>query len=599
MKELLRLEYRNQKAFSTYLKFYSGYGWRMFFLVILFLIKHSPTYVVPIVTAGIINDVETGNRDFLPHILLLFGAGSVMVLQNIPTHIWFIRTLSSMTRAVERKLRFNLCTRLQQLSVPYHTSSKIGVLQTKVLRDVENIEMLTKLLVDNFPGIIATIAVAIVITALRAPLFIVFYVLTVPVAVVIYRSVRGRIQQNNWAFRRSMEEMSGQVTEMLRLIPITRAHNAEETELDRMNAKLESIRSSGLKLDYINAIFGSINWVVFMEFNLITLLAASYLKLNGGFSFFGHFVHFEIGIGDIVLLTTYFNSITGAVMGVMNSIPAMYKGLESVKSIGEVLECPDIEQNIGKPLIDRVEGDFVFDHVSFSYPNADGHHALDDVSLHVRPGETIALVGVSGAGKSTLAQLVIGFSRPDSGRILLDGRDLNEIDLRSYRRFISVVTQENLLFDGSIRDNISYGKNGATEAEILEAVKNASLSDFIASLPDGLETIVCEGGGRLSGGQKQRIAIARALLRNPRVLILDEATSALDVDSEAEIQKALNRLVKGRTTFIVAHRLSTIRHADRICVMQNGRIVETGSHDELIALNGIYAGMHRKFTAIS
>ena len=323
-----------------------------------------------------------------------------------------------------------------------------------------------------------------------------------------------------------------------------------------------------------------------MLFNLGTLVLIAYLYKRD-------ILH--IGVGDIGLLTGYFSTITATVLMAMNCLPGITKGLESVKSIGEVLECPDIELNAGKPEVTSVQGDFVFDHVSFRYPGSEAH-ALDDICLHVKAGETIALVGPSGAGKSTMAHLVIGFVRPTSGRLLLDGRDMNEIDLRSYRTFISVVTQETLLFDGTIRENICYGVN-PTEFELMDAVRGADLLDLIDSLPEGLDTRVRENGARLSGGQKQRIAIARALLRDPRVLILDEATSALDVESEAQVKAALDRLVKGRTTFIVAHRLSTIRDADRIVVMANGRIAEIGTHQELKARNGIYADMDRKFSA--
>ena len=462
----------------------------------------------------------------------------------------------------------------------------MGSLQNKVTRDVESIENMTRMLLDTVPHLLCSLVVAFAVTLYKAPLFVIFYIAVVPLAVILFVSIRDRMVRYNRDFRQSIEEMSGRVTEMLRLIPITRAHHVEDLELDNVNRRLDRIRTAGLQVDYINSIFASVNWVLLMLFNLATLVLIAFLYKKQ---------ILKIGVGDVGLLAGYFGTITTTVLAAMNCLPAITKGLESVKSIGEVLECPDIELNADKPMVTEVKGDFLFDHVSFSYPG-NQKHALEDICLHVREGETVAFVGASGAGKSTIAHLVIGFVRPSSGRLLLDGVDMNTIDLRSYRKFISVVTQETLLFDGTIRDNICYGVN-PTEFELMDAVRSADLLDLVESLPEGLSTRVRENGARLSGGQKQRIAIARALLRDPRVLILDEATSALDVESESQIKTALDRLIKGRTTFIVAHRLSTIRDADRIVVMNRGRIAEIGTHQELLAMNGIYADMNRKFTA--
>ncbi len=589
MYKMLWGKYRDRHAIETYCGFYSAYKWKLVFVVFMYLIKSSPMYIIPIITADVINLIAGTPPGGVPEVLKLLVFGSVIILQNIPTHIIYARAFSSVSRQVERNLRTALCTRLQHLSMHYHNSNKMGVLQTKVLRDVENVEMLTRMLVDNLPQIAATMCVAITVTAIRAPLFIIFYLILVPIAVILFRLIRKSMAQRNREFRLSVEDMSGHVSEMLRLIPVTRAHHLEERELSRVGERLEKIRETGFRLDSLNAVFNSVNWSMIMVFNLLTLCCAAYLYMKG---------ILKVGIGDVTLLAGYFNIISGAVMQLLNFLPAMTKGLESVKSIGEVLECPDIEQNEGGKAVNAVRGEFEFRNVSFRY-DPDAEYALRDFSLHVKPGETIALVGASGAGKSTVAQLVIGFIRPTEGTILLDGVDMNGLDLRTYRRFISVVTQETILFDGSIRDNIAYGIPDAKDRDIFRAVKFASLEPLINSLPEGLDTRIKENGSRLSGGQRQRIAIARALMRDPRVLILDEATSALDVDSESEIKAALEQLMKGRTSFVVAHRLSTIQNADRIVVLGGGRILEIGTHPELIARNGRYAEMYRKFTMLN
>lgn len=589
MYKMLWGKYRDRHAIETYCGFYSAYKWKLVFVVFMYLIKSSPMYIIPIITADVINLIAGTPPGGVPEVLKLLVFGAVIILQNIPTHIIYARAFSSVSRQVERNLRTALCTRLQHLSMHYHNSNKMGVLQTKVLRDVENVEMLTRMLVDNLPQIAATMCVAITVTAIRAPLFIIFYLILVPIAVILFRLIRKSMAQRNREFRLSVEDMSGHVSEMLRLIPVTRAHHLEDRELSRVGERLEKIRETGFRLDSLNAVFNSVNWSMIMVFNLLTLCCAAYLYMKG---------ILKIGIGDVTLLAGYFNIISGAVMQLLNFLPAMTKGLESVKSIGEVLECPDIEQNEGGKTVDAVRGEFEFRNVSFRY-DPDAECALRDFSLHVKPGETIALVGASGAGKSTVAQLVIGFIRPTEGEILLDGVDMNGLDLRTYRRFISVVTQETILFDGSIRDNIAYGIPDAKDRDIFRVVKFASLEPLIDSLPEGLDTRIKENGSRLSGGQRQRIAIARALMRDPRVLILDEATSALDVDSESEIKAALEQLMKGRTSFVVAHRLSTIQNADRIVVLGGGRILEIGTHPELIARNGRYAEMYRKFTMLN
>jgi ATP-binding cassette subfamily B protein len=267
------------------------------------------------------------------------------------------------------------------------------------------------------------------------------------------------------------------------------------------------------------------------------------------------------------------------------------KGLASIRSLGELLESPDLETNSGKRQVSTVTGLVEFSDVSFTYPT-NHKPTLSHITFSASPGKMIALVGPSGSGKSTLINLVIGFLRPSQGAISIDGADNKDLDLRTVRKFLSVVPQESVLFDGTISENISYGLSNVSAQEIEKALRDANAWDFVQAFDEGVETIVGERGARLSGGQRQRLAIARALIRNPRILILDEATSALDSESEKLIQLALTPLMKDRTTFVVAHRLSTVQEADQILVLDEGKIIESGTHNELVAKQGLYRHLY-------
>ena len=292
-----------------------------------------------------------------------------------------------------------------------------------------------------------------------------------------------------------------------------------------------------------------------------------------------------ISTGDIVLYQSLFASINAAVQTIINVLPTFSTGFEAVSSISEIMMSKDVEDSRGKKKIDHIEGNVRFDNVYYKYPNGT-QYVVENFNLDVKKGECIAVVGASGSGKSTIMNLIIGFLQPTEGHLYIDGNDITEISLSDYRHSISVVPQNSILFAGTIRENITYGLESIDPKKVEEVAEMANLNEFVKDLPNGLDTFIGEHGGKLSGGQKQRITIARALIRDPKILILDEATSALDNISEYHVQKAISGLIKGRTTFIVAHRLSTIRDADRIVVMEAGKCVELGTYEELMEKKG-------------
>lgn len=560
---------------------YKGNYHKFFLAVIFFFIKHAPVWVLPIVTANIINDITSGSPETYQNIIIQAMIMIVLVVLNIPMNYMYTRYKSLATRYAETGLRRALVRKLQQLSISYHKETQSGRLQSKIMRDVEAVETLSTQMFLSILNIALNIAIALIVTINKSLVVFIFFLLTTPIAAATMVFFRNVMKKRNNEFRKEMEETSARVMEMVELIPVTRAHALEEEEVQKMSGQLFAVAEKGYRLDVIQSLFGSVGWAIFQIFQVVCLGFTGFLAIKG-----------TVMPGDITLYQSYFATIVSQVSSLMSLIPTIAKGIESVNSIGEVLLEDDIEQNEGKEIIKDIYGEFDFKDVTFRYNNID-RPVLHNLNLHVDKGETIALVGESGAGKSTILNLVIGFNQVNSGEVLIDGHNMKDIDLRSYRKYLAVVPQTSILFSGTIRDNITYGVDNVDEATLDEIVKAANLTDLIKSLPDGLDTMVGEHGGKLSGGQRQRISIARALIRNPKVIVLDEATSALDSISEKLIQEALNNLTKDRTTFIVAHRLSTIKDADKIAVIADGHCVEYGTYDELMNLKGEFYQMKK------
>ncbi len=558
----------------TLITLYKGNYHKFVLAVVFFFIKHACVWVLPIVTANIINDITTGNPDTVRNLIFYTVLMAVLISLNVPMNYLYTDYKSQATRYAETGLRKALIRKLQELSISYHVETQSGRLQSKIMRDVEAVEGLSTQMFLSILNIALNIIVALAVTVTKSLVVFLFFLVTTPIAAVTMVSFRNIMRRRNSEFRREMEETSARVMEMVELIPVTRAHALEEEEVNKMSGQLFAVAEKGYKLDLIQALFGSVGWAIFQIFQIVCLAFTGYLAFKG-----------NIQAGDITLYQSYFATIVNQVSAIISLVPTIAKGIESVNSIGEVLLSEDVERNEGKCAIEKVDGAFSFQNVTFKYHDGE-RNILDGLNLEVKQGETIALVGESGAGKSTILNMVIGFYLTDGGKLLLDGRDLREIDLRTYRKYLAVVPQTSILFSGTIRDNITYGCSDVTEEQLEEVIKAANLKELIDSLPKGLDSMVGEHGGKLSGGQRQRISIARALIRDPRVIVLDEATSALDSISEKLIQEAVNNLTRGRTTFIVAHRLSTIRDADRIAVIAQGKCVEYGTYEELMARKG-------------
>lgn len=400
--------------------------------------------------------------------------------------------------------------------------------------------------------------------------------LIAPLIVWLLRTISRKLKDVMASSQQNIATLLSRVQESYEAHTVVKITNAYDIEMNRFAGINDEVRKLVLRMTKIGSVGTPATQLIGM-LGVAVVLGVALVQVQHGLMTMGDFVTF---LTAMLLILPPLRRITGlntAVVGMTVAAQSIFATLDESE-----------EKDVGAAELENVNGEVVFDHVTMRYPNTD-HDAVHDFNLTVRPGESVALVGASGSGKTTLVNLLPRFWNPTGGRILIDGVDAQDVTLTSLRRNIAVVSQDVILFDGTIRDNIIYGAPETTEDDIAKAVEAAALKDFIASLPEGLNTPVGEDGCRLSGGQKQRVSIARALLKNAPILILDEATSALDAESEQAVKTALVHLMKDRTTFIVAHRLSTVENADKIVAMADGVIQEVGTHAELIRKEGLYA----------
>lgn len=479
-------------------------------------------------------------------------------------------------------LRFDLWRHLQRLSLAFHNQTQTGKIMARATADIELIQQLIQgQLVTFISDLVTVIAVLGMLFVLEWRLAWPIIAL-VPFYVISYMAFLKHIRAVSNDQRRLYDKMVGTLAEKFAGIGVVKAFVREDWERNEFMSTVRAKFAVDMRQVHLNRRLGLVSAV-------ISALGTGVVYAYGG----SLVQHGMMTTGKLVAITFYISFIFNPAVRVIDFNNSLQWAVSAMDRVFQTLDTrPEVEDRPGAISLPPIRGRVEFDRVSFSYiPEIDVVH---DITLTVEPGQVVALVGHSGAGKTTLMNLLMRFYDPIAGSVRVDGQNLSEVRLESLRRQVSMVAQENVLFSVTILENIKYGNREATDEEAVRAAQAADLHNFVMSLPDGYETMIGENGIKLSGGQKQRLALARALVTDPRILILDDVTSALDGETEARVQEALNIVMKGRTTFVIAHRLSSVVEADRILVMEHGRIVDEGSHFDLIARPGIYRDLYEE-----
>ena len=533
--------------------------------------------IYPIFSRTMLNDLIPNHR---LRLLVIYGL-TLLALYAVRMLLrYFVQFYGHMVGVgMQAQMRSDMFNKLETLPYSFYDEHETGKIMSRMTNDLMDVSELAHHGPENL--LISGIMIVgsfVYLCTISVPLTLIIFA-CVPIMVVVSLFCRKRMRDAFTESRKSIAVINAALESSISGIRVTKAFTNADKEAEKFekgNAQFVEARKKAYRA--MAQFFSSTSFITDV-FNVVVMLAGGLFMYAG-----------KINFGDYSAFIVSVNQFIGPVTTLINFMEQYQNGVTGFERFLEIMDEQPEQESPNARDLQNVQGEITLDHVSFSYDNS--KEVLKDVSMNIKKGETLALVGPSGGGKTTICHLIPAFYKATGGRILIDGTDINDVTFKSLRRSIGIVQQDVFLFNGSIKENILYGRLDATDGEVIEAAKRANIHDYVMTLPDGYDTQIGERGVKLSGGQKQRLSIARVFLKNPAILILDEATSALDNTTEILIQQALDELCKGRTTLVVAHRLSTIKNADEICVIANGQITEMGTHDELMKKGGVYHDLY-------